>query len=307
MSASPFRALHIGDLHFWAVPGDPRSYLGKRALGVANLLLKRRLKFPTAEAAPRVLARAAELRPGAALFSGDFSTTALPAEFAAAASAILAEPALAGRVRAVPGNHDRYTGGARRGLLFERHLAEPLGAPAGFPRAEELAPGLGLLQLDGGCANGLRSFGRVAPEDAARARAALEPLRAGLRALLVLCHFPGEDPPPPLQPSRRGELRGAAPLLDSLNQLGVPVLFLHGHHHYRWAFRSAARPNIAYLNAGSPTMIQRGASAPDLGFFELGWDGAALAVALHRLAEGAWRVEPVGLPAPGAAVDLQRG
>ena len=79
MNERPLTLIHFGDLHLWryGLGGDPWP---KRLLGLANLKLRRGRQFPTriAEAVGEQLARE---EADYVLFSGDLTTTALPAEF----------------------------------------------------------------------------------------------------------------------------------------------------------------------------------------------------------------------------------
>jgi calcineurin-like phosphoesterase family protein len=297
----PFRAAHVGDLHFWSFPLNPLALLGKRALGTANLALRRARAFRTRRSGD-LAARLAEVAPDVLLFSGDFSTTALPSEFRAARQAL--EPLLAQRrVLAVPGNHDRYTPACHRRRTFEAVLGiNPKGSE--FPIMAPLGDGVGLIAIDGSTTNGLKSFGHFRDEDAA-AIGRFRREHPALREVWVLCHFPAQDPPGILKASRRNELRNAPALLAALEAFRLPVLYLHGHHHHRWLYRPADRPWVTYVNAGAP-FLRRGQPEPDLGFYELVRNGETR-ITLHRHsdAEG-WRTQPLAMPQPGEFADHQR-
>lgn len=298
-----FTALHIGDLHFWSVPLNPALYFSKRVLGVGNLLYRRAREFRQREA-PKLTARIAELRPDALLFSGDFSTTALPAEFRHARAAL--DPMLnGGNWIAVPGNHDRYTPADIAEKVFEREL---LGNPgAVFPQCRLVAGDVGVIAIDGGTRNGIRSFGHFKDSDRAPIRAFIEEKRGTIRELWVLCHFPAEDPPGILKPKRQGELHNGDALLALLREAELPALFLHGHHHYRWLFGSPTVPGLTYVNAGAPMLRRRGA-APDLGFWELLRQERQTHLRRHRcdLASGEWSALAAAMPGPGEFADWQR-
>src|SRR5690606_14845511 len=98
------------------------------------------------------------------LFSGDFTTTSLESEFSTAKK--LLRPLIStldGRVRAVPGNHDRYTPREFRTRMFERYL-EPIMPEDNRVYGLPMGDGNFLLGLDCTAANGLGSWGQVTPE-----------------------------------------------------------------------------------------------------------------------------------------------
>lgn len=303
---SAFTAVHVGDLHFWSLRMNPLALMGKRALGTANLVLRRARKFRR-ELAPVLLERIASLGPDWVLFSGDFTTTALDAEFRLASEALrgLVDACGTGRLLAVPGNHDRYTRAAITGQAFERRLH--LGTPQPpLPSFHDLGDGVVLLRLDAGTPNGFGSFGRVHPPDLEVLGGWLGANGRGFTDLWVLCHFPMEDPPGPLHPDREEELRGAGPLLALLWSSGLRIVQLHGHHHHRWAYRSNKGSQVLYLNAGAPLM-RRGGRPPDLGFHRLVRlnGGTRLEVHSWRESDG-WSIRHVpDFPTMGHVVDLQ--
>ncbi len=301
-----FSAVHVGDLHFWSFAMNPLGLLGKRALGTANLVLRRARKFRR-ELAPILVERIASLGPDWILFSGDFTTTALPSEFRLASDSLrgLVESSPIGRMLAVPGNHDRYTRRAIAGQTFERRLH--LGAPqAPLPSFHDLGDGVALLRLDAGTTNGLGSFGRVHAGDLEIVEAWLGSNARSFTDLWVLCHFPMEDPPGPLHPDREEELRGAGPLLALLWSSGLRVAQLHGHHHHRWLYRSNRGSGVLYLNAGAPLM-RRSGNPPDLGFHRIVRlnGGTRLEVHAWNEAQG-WTIRHVpDFPTAGHVIDLQ--
>ena len=105
------RVLHFSDVHvdvpFRDMPA--REFLGKRLIGGANLLLRRKRLFRDARAKLAALARFAdEQAVDLAICTGDYTALGTGPELAAARAAI--EP-LTRRPRGfvtVPGNHDLY-------------------------------------------------------------------------------------------------------------------------------------------------------------------------------------------------------
>ncbi|MBX3729148.1 MAG: metallophosphoesterase [Candidatus Sumerlaeia bacterium] len=299
-----FRALHIGDLHFWRVPANPMHYWGKRLLGNANLLVRRRHQFRRELAGPLV-ERLIALEADWLLFSGDFTTTALPAEFEMAARALgPAATRHAGRLLAVPGNHDRYTARALVDRSFERHLA-PILPERGWPWFVPLDDDVWAIGIDGGTRNGLSCHGRLKPGDVVAMRTWWRELEQRPRELVVLCHFPAEDPGGAWTHNRGPQLHEAGALLDFLGECGLPTWFLHGHHHHRWLYGSPRVPSLVYLNAGAPLMRWKGGD-PDLGFLELTHDATGSRVTVHWRPSGAdWQQRQTTLPTAGEVIDLQ--
>lgn len=309
-----FRAVHVGDLHFWSFPLNPFSLLGKRAFGTMTLALRRARAFEKSRGT-ELFEHIASLRADRVLCSGDFTTTSLPSEFAQARRAMA--PLDAARVRIVPGNHDRYTrrelvpgGGACTDFVRTFPFHESNGAwlwpeEPDWPWIDDAGSGLFIMGLDPTTSNGLGCFGRLRPEMLEHLHAWREGPGTVARELWIVCHFPPEDLPGILHRDRGDELRGHKPLLEWIENLAIPVFFLHGHHHHRWVLRSGRVENLVYVNAGAPLMRKRGPA--DLGFMELerGGDGTTR-VRVHALKEKAWKSEDVPLPEPGAYVDLQK-
>lgn len=301
------RILHIGDLHFHKIPLNPITYLGKRALGVANLLIGgRRRRFRTEEA-PRFVEYASGLAPDFLFFSGDFTSTALASEFQLAAKALepLLPPTREGCVHTVPGNHDCYTGRELTGRTFFRVLGTRFGCERemslGWP-----AEGLALLKINAATRNGIGSHGRVLARHLLYLESVKTEIQAKARSLIVLCHFPAEEPAPLILHDRGPQLLNAPALLDVLATLNIPVLWLHGHHHHRWTYGSPRHPAIKYLNAGAPFLRKQG-HPPDLGFHELTFSGGAISIRTHRFDHqaGRWDTRQPKLPEPGEYEDLE--
>ncbi len=300
-----FRAAHIGDLHFWRFTANPGYLLGKRLLGIANLVLKRSRAFQQ-HRATELVEHVESISPDRVLFSGDFTTTSLPSEFKAAVEALKPlEDSLSGKIRAVPGNHDRYTKRELRTKSFDVHLGNWC-FHGTWPWFEDVGNGLWIAGIDGTTSNGVGCFGVFDDRTLKSLRDWRADRGATARELWVVCHFPAEDLPGVFHHDRGTELRGGDRLLAFLGELDIPVLFLHGHHHYRWIYRSPSRPNITYLNAGAPMYRRKGRPSADLGFLELVRENDTTGVKVHSLKGQDWTVREVQQPEPGKYRDLQK-
>lgn len=311
MTNNPTRIIHIGDLHFWQVPLNPFVYHPKRFLGVGNLIVGgRRKKFRTSMG-HLLMEKLDSMKPAPDLylFSGDFSSTALPGEFRQAVE--LFRPTLeatSAKAHVVPGNHDCYCGAERAARSFAREL-EGSFLPETAISLHEPARGVALLTVNATADNGLLGcHGAITSDQMDRVGELLGTIdRESHVHLVVLCHFPPEEPKP-IVPHERGEqLRGARPLLDLLATLPGSKIWLHGHHHYRWMYTSPTVEGLVYLNAGAP-FLRHGRDLPDLGFHEVLLDGEEWRVRTHHVnAEGSrWLTQDPDIPKPGAWVDLQK-
>lgn len=303
--------LHVGDLHFWGYSKNPLVYLGKRALGSANLLLKRSRAFRI-ELAPQLAARLQGECPSAQhlLLSGDFSTTSLPIEFASASEAFLHLLPQGLQAHVVPGNHDRYTGADHRKKPFEEHLIQRL-APAQkpFPFVEILAPGVACVGLDATTRNGLLgSHGLLKPADLLMLESWWAEHGSSILQLIILCHFPPEAPLDLIHRDRGQQLRGGEALVQWISRLNIPVLFCHGHYHQRWLWRSPVTENLVYLNAGAPLMRKK-QTPPDLGYFRFEATPHVERVTLVRCLDlgdaASWEERTVELPSGNEPIDLR--
>lgn len=302
------RILHVGDLHFWRIPLNPFAYLGKRALGVGNLVVGGRARKFRQFLAPIMAERFAALSPDMFLFSGDFSSTALPGEFAAARDVLspLVANAPLGAIT-VPGNHDCYVGSEVGAATFARVLGESFRPTTEFAWHQSADAPFAVAAFNAGARNGLDSFGRLrsAHVDAfARGLENLDP--SGV--LLILCHFPPEIPHALVHHKRGVQLLDCQPLLQLIATHAGNTIWLHGHDHHRWIYRSPTVANLTYLNAGAPMLCRKGWE-PDLGFHELLFTPAVMpSIITHwrNRSSGQWKQRSVEIPAPGEYEDLQK-
>lgn len=306
---APFRALHIGDLHFWDIPASPFAYMGKRLLGVGNLIIGRRAKRFRTSMGHLLSEKLGDLDPcpDTLLFSGDFSSTSLPTEFRQA-NELLRDVVTKcpGKGHFVPGNHDCYTRRSLSTLPFQQTLDDSF-KPETSVSFHDLAEGaITLLRINATTSNGLLGCHGAISE---QARAAIQ---AGLKNvqsphLWILCHFPPEEPKAILRHDRGQQLQGAERLLQGLAAHPSRKLWLHGHHHQRWLYSSPTVAGLTYVNAGAPFLVHK-KQLPDLGFHELILEGDDVRIRTHVLGQegNRWLVLDPELPERGKWVDLQK-
>ncbi|MEO8376431.1 MAG: metallophosphoesterase, partial [Candidatus Sumerlaeota bacterium] len=296
---------HIGDLHFWHIPKNPFALLNKRLLGIGNLVVGGRAKRFRKELAPKLASRLNDSDFHAHLYSGDFSTTSLHHEFDQAFKHFSTLPESI-KIYSVPGNHDCYIEAELAGPTFSRGLTSRFN-PETDISLTSLAPGIGLLQINATTSNGLSAFGKITDKHLAYLKQQRETIVRDFQHLIILCHFPPEDPPGILTHDRGPQLLNAKPLLDFIAALPIPALWLHGHHHYRWLFGSPTVPNLTYVNGGAPLMRFAG-GIPDLGFHEIEFTNNALIVRTHftDAHHEDWKSVENELPKPGKFIDLQK-
>jgi 3',5'-cyclic AMP phosphodiesterase CpdA len=300
--------LHIGDLHFWSVPSNPLTLLNKRFLGIGNLLVGGRARKFRKELAPVLIEKACELNPDTALFSGDFTTTSLPQEFEQAKTALspFVSKENPPRVYTVPGNHDCYLPSEQGAPTFARIMD-------GFLTLEQKASfrlfpdGIGLFQVNATTWNKLGSYGKISKEHLEVFESEVLPFKEDMKHLLILCHFPGEEPKSLIHHDRGPQLHGSEELLRLLGQVPCKKIWLHGHHHYRWIYTSPNIEGLYHLNAGAPLMRRKAIGRPDFGFHQLKISTHQLDILTHHQdADGKWLQQEVSLPEPGKFVDLQK-
>ncbi len=245
------RILHFGDIHFWRLQPDWDLYYPKRVLGLANLALRRRYRFPP-HLAWKAARQIAEEEADLVVFSGDLSTMSLDAEFRDAAEALAPLFEKWGeRLFVIPGNHDRYTPRSVRSRRYEKYF--PQGALPEGKRvvARQVADSLSVVGFDASRpfkvrSNGLFDEGLEAELDAELGRL------GGGGAVVLVGHFPYVYPPEVEAAWDHKLLRDEA--LAELVARHRPAVYLHGHKHIRWALRDARTPDTLCLNCGPAGM-----------------------------------------------------
>ncbi len=273
------RVLHCSDVH---VTEDPaRTEFLRRGprfwMSWYELMVKGRAKaFARAPEAIRAIVREADrLAVEHVVLSGDVTSSALPSEFAAAATAL--EPLLRDprRCTVIPGNHDCHHPAAIRERRFEASFGVllqsdlPAHARVGpWPLVRLLGDGLAVVALHTSLIPSIPgvSYGRVGPEQLDGLRAALADAALGGRAVLVVVHHAPRraDGSPDKLSHRLLDAEGLLALLP-----GPRFAVLHGHIHRRYHHpATATRPHL--FGAGSSTQ------AGQEGYWLLDIDGGAV-------------------------------
>jgi 3',5'-cyclic AMP phosphodiesterase CpdA len=281
------RLILLGDLHFFQLGVWPWQLLSKRLLGQTNLWLNRRHHFRPA-LWPQIHARIGELKPDGLLGSGDFTTTALPGEFAQARDhwqALVDSLELPLGAHVVPGNHDRYCYASKRRQLFERAFAPWTSQE--WPRLWNLGEEACVIGLDPTRPHPYNASGKLGDCQRSRLAQLIESVPR-TKALLVLCHYPIGTPPELPEEAPGHGLIDSRELLQVLAGAGRTLLYLHGHIHWPWVWNPPEARGVTVVNAGAP-MLTGTAFPQGQGFAELELRDHAWSVYRHRLdADGEW-------------------
>jgi len=276
------RLAHLSDIHLWRIPRNPLELLGKRLVGVTELVCGRARRFEL-ERLPGLVDRVLSLACDHVLITGDLTTLATAPEFEAARrqlDPLLADPA---RATVIPGNHDRYTRSATRHRLFEQYFGA-FAPAADYPWIRRLGNSSLILGLDP-TRPALTAQGVLPADQLARARALTVGLEQSAR-LLVACHYPAAAPREFAHKLAFKGLHHLAPITNWLAELG-PHLYLCGHLHTSWAFRPEIMPQQLSLNPGAALMKSRTGRNPP-GFFEILLEDEDVTVIRHAFRDGAW-------------------
>jgi hypothetical protein len=280
------RIVHLSDIHFWRYAYHPLRLLSKRFLGTASLLLGRGRRFRL-ERVAELVERVSSLEADHLLITGDLTTTALPAEFHHAKTALLGLLLDPAKVTIIPGNHDRYTFRAHRTRRFEQHFG--VFAPGGdYPWLRRIDGQTAILGLDPTRA-GVSARGMLPHRQLLAAHALVAEADAHAHSNLVIaCHYPVAAPPEHQRRLARKPIVNASTLIGWLTTIG-PHLYCCGHVHAAWAFRPPEIPNQLCLNAGAPLMHDRsGGNFP--GFLEITMDGGDVSADHHFWTGASWQV-----------------
>ncbi|MFO8074231.1 MAG: metallophosphoesterase [Polyangia bacterium] len=280
------RIVHLSDLHFpLRDPVPLRALLGKRALGWANLRL-RRAAVHSLEVAEALLESAAREEADLVLITGDFVNLALAGELRRASRILQGSGLDPGRTMLLPGNHDRYTPLADLAGAYERAMSDwlPLGfdRSGGYPLLRALGP-VSVLGLDTATWRGpLRAAGRLDRMQLERLAEALASPSLERRHPVIAMHHPPFRLRGAAARDWRNGLEGRERLRAVLR--GRSCTLLHGHLH-RAARREEGRMEIVGApSASSDTADSSTRAAYHLYTFDR--EGLCEAVAITLAADG---------------------
>ena len=251
--ASGDRVVHATDPHFWHVTLNPARLAGKRALGMANLVLRRRrhLRTDLAETFAREIAATGA---GTVIVSGDLTTTALEEEFAAARTFLDALAALGPRPLVIPGNHDVYTFSSARRRLFERFLGQYLPAPE-LPARILLPRGAPVVFYPGTGPNVITSRGRMDRAVIRRTAELVAGAPAG-RPVLLVGHYPLLSRTEAYREAWSHRLPRAREFREALAATGRTILCAAGHVH-RFSLVNDPEHSALFHLASEPLFLRR--------------------------------------------------
>jgi 3',5'-cyclic AMP phosphodiesterase CpdA len=281
------RIIHLSDVHVWRYDFNPFHLLSKRAVGMAGLVIRRARKFRL-ERLHEVVDRIQTLGANHLLITGDLTTTALPAEFLAARSALAPLLEDSERVTILPGNHDRYTRTSVRNRQFE-HWFGAFAPAGGYPWLRPLDHETAILGLDPTRAH-ISATGLLPSDQLARAKALLDDPsnRPPPRRLIVACHYPLSAPAEYGKDLHSKRMKNAAEVGAWLAGVG-PHLYCCGHVHAAWAFVPREVPGQLCLNAGAPLLRDPTGLRPP-GFLEVVLEGPDVTVHHHSWTGSEWSV-----------------
>jgi 3',5'-cyclic AMP phosphodiesterase CpdA len=289
------RVLHLSDVHV-DVPLSQMPWhemLNKRALGAANLVLRRHAHFAAAREKLRALAElAAREHIDFVVCTGDYTALGTEPELAAARAAI--EP-LTHRplgFATLPGNHDLYMPDSLRDGRFERHFGDLLKSDLPDACIDGQWPIVKLCGEDVAvvCVNSARpnpqfwkSNGRIPDVQLDALAKLLDHERLRGRFVFVATHYaPRRANGAPDKPLHG--LDNAEALLAVCQRIERGAL-LHGHIHWRFHLQ-LAELRARIFGSGSTTCAGRE------GFWVFEVDRTAARAIPGGFADGSYRLDP---------------
>lgn len=260
------RILHFSDVHVQVpVARMPISdMVGKRALGAANLILRRERLFRDAPRKLRVLADlVAAMRIDGVICSGDYTALGTEPELVAARQAV--EPLTRAGLGfvTVPGNHDLYLPDALADRRFERHFGDLLGTDrpeltvdGRWPIVRLLGNSVAVVAVNSARPNPhpFRSSGAIPSEQLAALERILALPQIASRFVFVVTHYAPRRRDGSPDTAHHG-LDNADEFLAACSRLERGAI-LHGHIHWRYQLRVPG-VRVPVFCAGSATHAGR--------------------------------------------------
>ena len=247
-----FRLAQVSDLHFrgfrGAVAGD---FLSKRALGVLNMIVRRR-RAHRMDLLEKLCLDLRAQAPDHLALTGDLSNIAIVGEWDAALAWIKSSSMPPTSVTIIPGNHDAYTSDVVEARTFEQLFAPyqtgDLDRKSDYPFVR-LRGNVALVGVNSAVPTGdFGAWGRIGDEQLVRLEAALGSTELQSMTRVVLVHHP-------VVRHKHGEshnLRDRDAFAAVLERVGAELV-LHGHDHedQRAALVGPGGKAIPVIGAGS--------------------------------------------------------
>lgn len=282
------RIVQLSDIHVWRYAFNPLHLFNKRVVGMTELVTGRARTYRL-ERLDEVVARVRSLEPDHLLITGDLTTTALPAEFQAARTALAELLVDSDRVTVIPGNHDRYTTGSVRYQSYEEWFGA-FAPPGPFPWLRALDAETAVLGLDPTRSH-ISATGRLPADQFLRARDLIADPANRPRRLIVACHYPVAAPATYARELQLKRMKNAEEVGAWLAGVG-PHLYCCGHVHAAWAFRPQSVPDQLCLNSGAPLLRDPTGLRPP-GFLEITLRDRDVSVVHHAWTGAGWDVRPM--------------
>jgi 3',5'-cyclic AMP phosphodiesterase CpdA len=227
-----FRLAHVTDPHFRGLRGaHPGDFVGKRAIGFANLMVNRVRKHKMELLEDLRLDLRAQAPDHLAL-TGDLSNVALAGEWRAALAWIDLSGVPPERVSVIPGNHDAYVEAVVRTRAFERLFAAYQASDLEregdsiYPFVH-LRDEVALVGVSSSVPTGdLGAWGAIGEAQLGRLEAILGAPELGGKTRVVLIHHP----PVVHKQGEHRNLRDRDAFAAVLARAGAELV-LHGHDH----------------------------------------------------------------------------
>lgn len=274
------RIAHLSDPHFTKITYSPTQFLSKRWLGNLNVILHRRHIYHT-DHLWHLSELIQSLQVEHVCITGDFSSTALNAEFAEAKKWVETFHQKGLHTSVIPGNHDYYT---RRSEKQKRYFTF---FPDDALRSKRVTcttikEGWWYVALD--CAVATPPFLAYGVFSEAIERNLTTILQAIPKTdrVILANHFP-------LFTTGRSDhdLRGTDRLQDLLKQFPQITLYLHGHDHIPYI--------IDKQTEGLPLTLNSGSCARRLGgsfyLIDLGEKECLVQTVIFHEESGAWSID----------------